>query len=247
MKLHCNILTILAILIFTTAGSAQDIHSPNQKLTDDQPLQLIINTDQPAYKLNQPIHMELTVRNAGNLPIIVFNPDSIHQINSNWNLQCQIKKPEGQEVVLQPDIMFQNISMQSRENFMTVDSGDEILFGVDIVDHMYQNKDSSPWIAIIDTWSRQVDVLKGNDFYARKIKGVRGDYFTISGKEVSLAVRDLLKDVFNQIGKYSIVCEYSNNVSSYLLPKDDKFMDLKEFPECWTGKLISEGRIEIVQ
>ncbi|MFA5005173.1 MAG: hypothetical protein WC561_03480 [Candidatus Omnitrophota bacterium] len=245
MKFYLLILILSANLCLTNPVEAQETHAPSQKFPTTQSLQLIISTDKSFYKMFQPIHLKLILRNISKKEIILFQPDSIHQINSEWTLQCKIRKPNGQEVRIEPEITYSNMPIAKRKNFVSILPGEEIAFSVDINDRLNQNQPLSPWVAIIDSWSHMADKLKSSDFYARKIKGVVGDYLIISGSKNELAVKDLLKDVFNNVGTYVFECEYTNNIVSYLEAKENGYMTSVEVPGCWKGTLRSFSSIEI--
>lgn len=61
----------------------------------------------------------------------------------------------------------------------------------------------SGWVGLIPISTVESDVLP--EAAVKRLHGIRGDVYFIVGSETSLAIRDLLMDVFNQPGDYQRV------------------------------------------
>lgn len=248
MKFYLIIFSMLAMLNSTDVVSGMDMVSEEQKSEIVQDLQLIIKMDQKSYELFQPFDLMLSLHNSGQEPIVLYHPDYI-QSKINWNLQCLTIKPDGHEVMLKPETTYSIYFEEKKEDFITLESGEDVFVKVKIGAGMTSSQpyDSHPWVAIIDSWNHAEDQIKMTENYLFNVLGIKGEYVYISGRDMSLAVRDLLKNVFNHVGTYPIHCKYENFIFSYRPIKDNVYGETVSVPGSWTGILESYSSIEIVE
>jgi hypothetical protein len=228
-KLFCCLTLIGAVPVLSSAAL------PRAAGTS---LQLTVQPAQQEYHAGEPMKIGFVLQNIGSGPLLLFQPDTIHEAWMGWEISCTVTCPNGQKVRLVPEIQTARGRMPQKANFR------ELLIGGMIVIPLPVTESASP--DLNERWIGLLRIPKDREAWPEKALrrkyGIRGSFgFTSNGEEIFIALNDLGKDVFGQPGKYLLECRYVNP-HGQIFDTNGRVLPLS----AWTGTLTAASLLEIL-
>ena len=211
---------------------------PNVRGSCDEPqgkLDLVVEAANDTLAQGEELDLTVSLRNSGQGPLELYHPESIHRASPCWSLRCRVTPPRGNVLDLAPDTTFANVPTERRQDFQRLGPGGALEIGIHLqVDDPAATHTPSGWVGLIPISRAELELPE--DLIKRR-HGVQGKVFFISGSEVHLAIRDLLKDVFHESGEYLLDFEYQNDCTRFWdLTAEGKSV-LKAVDGAWSGRL----------
>lgn len=203
-------------------------------------LELEVVPPDGAVTLGKPLEMDLRFVNRGDGDLAVFQPDSIHKSWPCWALDAEVVRPDGSEFTLRPEVMYAMAPMPSPEHVVMLEPGDAWTVSLRLVpDEPLTTHPPSGWVAVIPISGFEVEHMPEEAL--KTAYGVDGEVYFISGARHWLALREVLADVFDQPGSYTV----SFTMENRCVPLDAKGVPVP--PEPWQGAVTGEAVIEVTQ
>lgn len=213
---------------------------------DDRPgsLELLVEARNQTVGLGDPLDFDISLRNPGHEAIKLYHPKSIHMVSYCWSLTVRVTRPNGKIVTLAPEITFASAPRVEREDFRIFEPGETLSVPIHLeADEPSATHTPSEWVGIIPISTVESDVLP--EAAVKRLHGIRGDVYFITGGETSLAIRDLVMDVFNQPGDYRLEFIYRSDCTQYLEFSGARASELVSVDRAWSGELAYELVVRI--
>lgn len=71
---------------------------------DESSLQMTVNATNTTYRLGEPITIDVSFRNVGDSQLVLCFPwnEDVFRFQDNWELVCNLIRPDGEGVILPP-------------------------------------------------------------------------------------------------------------------------------------------------
>lgn len=148
-------------------------------------------------------------------------------------------------MTLEPEIMFAMIPRVRKEDFHILHPGETIHIPVrlEIEGDPLKTHTKSGWVALMEI--TKFESTLPPEALKRKYH-IQGEMSYITGGKEYLAIRDILRDVFNLNGEYQIEVHYSNFHNTFLAPNEGtSYLVPVSVHNAWTGKLSEKTAITI--
>ncbi len=210
------------------------------------------------YRWGEPIQVKLSWINTSNRDIILFVPDDIHKNwSSLWELQCKVRKPNGEEVVLRPASFSDIIYTPERRHFRKLAPSETMSLNViftkkepiplNMIDHVsyLQPDKEGDWVGLRDFPPKAEQWMTIADI--RDMFNIRGGFYLAhQGIKEIIVMQDILRDVFNLLGDYELTFIYKNMNKTTFGPdvKSSRWRKIV-LDSAWTGELTSRVSLRI--
>ena len=202
-------------------------------------LELLVETPSRTVSLGHALDFVVSLRNSGHEAIELYHPKSIHMVSYCWSLSFRVTRPDGNVVTLAPEITFASAPFVERKDFQRLEPGEALSVPIHLeADDPSATHTPSGWVGLIPISTVEFDVLP--EAAVKRLHGIRGDVYFIVGSETSLAIRDLLMDVFNQPGDYRLEFDYHNDCTQHLEFSEAGTGELSSVHGAWSGRLAYE-------
>lgn len=209
-------------------------------------LNLHIETSEKVYKLGDPLQFQIVLRNVGQEPLHLFQPDSLGKLWPEWKLEVTVTKPDGKIIILEPEITFQMLPQPLKEHYQTLAPAQEIRIPLLLLrPKAGDNPTTNIWVALIEITKAESQLFSPEVLKAKH--HIKGDTYIISGAKEFLAIRDTVGDVFNAPGTYLLEARYDNHYNFFLSPDaTGERLQGVHVPSAWHGTLLQKFSFDIV-
>ena len=199
-------------------------------------LDLVVEPSDSTPVLGKEIDFTVRLVNSGQAPLVLYHPESIHKLSDCWSLSCRVRRPDGNGLVLKPDITFASAPLEMRDHFKELAAGDFVTVEIHIrADDPLATFTPSGWVGVIPISEGESELLSEEAIKA--LYRIRGEIYLISGGGQWLAIRDLLGDVFNRPGEYRLEFDYENRCThAWEFPEGGTTL-WTPIDQAWSGDL----------
>ncbi len=223
-------------------------------------LVFLAEASKSVYGWGEPIQIKLSWTNTSDKDIVLFVPDNIHKNwSSIWELQCKVKRPNGEVVILRPATFSDIIYTPEKRHFRKIAPSESMTLNVvittkpaiplNMLDHVsyLQPDKEGDWVALRDfppkgeQWMTIADI--------RDMFNIRGGFYIAhQGIKEIIVMQDILRDVFNLLGEYNLTFIYKNMNKTTFGP-DVRSSRWKRIvlDDAWTGELTANVSFSIQQ
>jgi len=201
-------------------------------------LLLSASADKLAYAPAEPIHLRLTLTNAGEKSVQLFQPDSVNRLWPTWSVEGSVRRPDGKECALEPEVRYSLLGVPRLRHFRSLLPGG-------VMDIPIAFRSSEPregtWTALlpISSW----EARQAPRALARR-RGFAGEAaFVGSGHQEFLSLADP-GDLFREKGVYTLRFVYHNKARGCLEREAGKNLHVP-MPAAWTGTLETTLMLEV--
>ena len=208
-------------------------------------LKLIVKPDKDVYRLGEIIDINISLKNTGADTLKLYHPGLKDWGWYDLDLTVTVTRPDSREIVIQHEMCYSMIPVPKLEDFRTIEPEGELLIPMrfdSLKGSSYPKRNI--WVGLIKISEQEYNDTSMDDL--KNKYSIEGETYYISGKYEYLALREILKDVFDIEGRYVLNFRYENDKGYYLAPdEENKYMKAVEIPSAWTGELSENITIDI--
>jgi hypothetical protein len=211
---------------------------------EPEALTLEVAAQKSAFKVGEPVSVTLVFKNTGSGDLKFYQPPSFNFVTRDRHFLFLVVRPDGSRFRLSP-VVSSGFYVPRRDDYREIGAGEALSIAVTWSSRATELPQQVSWEALRQITSREAGLDRAQ--LAQQFK-LKGDYFIRRADGFDhLVLRDLLLDVFDLPGEYTLVVEYANN-SNFCMFDDSRstMRNWEKIEDAWVGAVTGEARLSIV-
>ncbi|MBU2102195.1 MAG: hypothetical protein ABH865_06640 [Candidatus Omnitrophota bacterium] len=204
-------------------------------------LSVQLERQQEIFKRGDPIALNVIFKNASPGSFKLYQPSSFDRASRDWHLSFLVIRPDGSRFTLLPIAGARTLYAPRRQDYRELASGMTSTLQIVFADRERKEKRYESWEAVRLITPQEASANR--EQLAQQFN-LTGDYFTRRDGGDYLVLRDLLLDVFNIPGEYTIMVDYAN-ASTFCMFDDSRstMRNWEKVEDAWTGTASSQTHV----